>query len=271
MNAAKLPIRPIETHTTKSRRFMWAYVALVYLFLYLPIIVLAIYSFNTSRFNVNWEGFTLDWYARLGQNSKILAAAKTSLSIAAVSTLLSTILGTALVFGVYRNTPRIRSFVDVLIYVPMIVPETVMGIALLAFFAAAGIDLGTISIIIAHVMFSTPFVALVVQARLDGFEYSLIEAAHDLGATHWIAMTKVMLPLAAPGIFAGALLAFTLSLDDFIITFFTAGPGSTTLPLYIYSMVKFGVSPEINALSTIILAITITLVVGSEFLRRKRG
>jgi spermidine/putrescine transport system permease protein len=250
---------------------MWIYVGLAYLFLYLPIIILVIFSFNASRFNVTWEGFTLDWFARLGHNSKILAATQNSLIVAFVSTILSTVLGTTLSLGTYRNSSWLRSIIDGLVYVPVVVPETVMGIALLAFFAASGISLGIISIILAHVAFSTPFVALVVQARLDGFDHSLVEAALDLGATEWTALRKVMLPLAAPGIMAGALLAFTLSLDDFIVSFFTAGPGATTLPLYIYSMVKFGVSPEINALSTVLLTITISLVIASEYLQKRRS
>lgn len=146
-----------------------------------------------------------------------------------------------------------------------------MGIALLAFFAFTKIPLGLVSIILAHVAFSTPFVTLVVQARLAGFDHSLVEAALDLGATEWTALRRVILPLATPGILAGALLAFTLSLDDFIVTFFTAGPGATTLPLYIYSMVKFGVSPEVNALSTILLLITAVAVVAFTRLERLRS
>lgn len=252
-----------------SRRLMWTYVVLTYLFLYLPIVILVIFSFNASRLNVNWEGFTFAWYGRLAQNGNILAAAEHSLVVAFVSTLLSTLLGTMLALGMYRNGSWLRGAVEGLVYVPVVVPETVMGIALLAFFSATGISLGISSIILAHVAFSTPFVALIVQARLDGFDHSLVEAALDLGATEWYALRKVVLPLAAPGIMAGALLAFTLSLDDFIVTFFTAGPGATTLPLYIYSMVKFGVSPEINALSTVMLAITMTAVIASEYLQRR--
>lgn len=243
---------------------------MAYLFLYLPIVILIVFSFNSSRFNVNWEGFTFDWYVRLAHDTRIITATQNSLVVACVSTFISTLLGSTLALGMYRNSTWWRRLTEVLVYVPVIVPETVMGISLLAFYAAAGINLGILSIILAHVAFSTPFVALVVQARLDGFEYALVEAALDLGATEWQTLRKVVLPLAAPGILAGALLAFTLSLDDFIVTFFTAGPGATTLPLYIYSMVKFGVSPAINALSTILLAITVVAVLAAERLHLRR-
>jgi spermidine/putrescine transport system permease protein len=253
-----------------SRRCLWAYVTLGYLFLYLPIAVLVVFSFNASRFNVNWEGFTLAWYAKLGTNANILAAASNSLVIACVSTVLSTVLGTNLALGMHRNTTWLRPITEFLVYVPVIVPETVMGISLLAFFVLTGIRLGLVSVVISHVAFCAPFVALIVQARLDGFDDSLVEAALDLGATEWQALYRVILPIAAPGILAGALLAFTMSLDDFIVTFFTAGPGSTTLPLYIFSMVKFGISPEINALCTVLLVVTAVAIVAYDKLVRIR-
>ncbi len=243
-----------------SRRFMWAYVALTLLFLYLPIVVLVVFSFNASRLNVNWTGFTLVWYARLWQDGEIMAAARNSMIVASLSTVLSTMLGTSLALGLYRSGGWVNRLVDGLVYVPLVVPETVMGISLLAFLTRFGVGLGLTSIIIAHVAFSVPFVTLVVQARLAGLDHSLVEAAMDLGATEAMALRRIILPLAQPGVIAGALLAFTLSLDDFIVTFFTAGPGSTTLPLYIYSMVKLGVTPKVNALSALLLVVTAAAV-----------
>jgi spermidine/putrescine transport system permease protein len=253
-----------------SRRCLWIYVVLGYLFLYLPIAVLVVFSFNASRLNVNWEGFTLAWYAKLLTNASILAAAKNSLLIAAVTTVLSTVLGTGLALGMHRNSTALGRITELFVYVPVIVPETVMGISLLAFFVLTNIQLGVTSVIISHVAFCAPFVALIVQARLEGFDDSLVEAALDLGATEWQALFRVTLPVAAPGIVAGGLLAFTMSLDDFIVTFFTAGPGSTTLPLYIFSMVKFGVSPEINALCTVLLVISAAAIVAYDKLVRIR-
>lgn len=243
-----------------SRRLMWLYVGLVFLFLYLPIFVLVVFSFNNSHLNVSWSGFTLEWYGRLWQDSDIMLATRNSLVVASFSTVISTLLGTGLALGLYRSRGWVNRVTDALVYVPLVVPETVMGISLLALFTRTGIGLGLTSIILAHVAFSVPFVTLVVQARLSGLDHSMVEAAMDLGATEVEALRRVILPLARPGVIAGALLAFTLSLDDFIVTFFTAGPGSTTLPLYIYSMVKLGVTPKVNALSALLLVVTTTAV-----------
>jgi len=251
-----------------SRKFMWFYVGLALFFLYLPVLILVVLSFNASRLNVNWTGFTFSWYAELWRDRDIMLAARNSLLVAFVSTAISTVLGTTLALGLYYRRDILNRIVDGLIYVPLVVPETVMGISLLAFYTKMGLGLGLTSVILAHVVFCIPFVTLIVQARLAGLDYHILEAAMDLGATELRALLQVMLPLTVPGIVAGGLLAFTLSLDDFIVTFFTAGPGATTLPIYIYSMVKLGVSPKVNALSTIMLAITAITVITVVFLLR---
>lgn len=243
-----------------QKRLLRAYVWLAFAYLYIPILVVITFSFNNSRLNVRWHGFTLKWYPALLHDDKLIEAAKHSLTVAGVTTVVSTALGTALAIGLYRAGFRGRRLIDGLIYIPVIVPETVMGISLLALYAALKIPLGLVTIMFAHIAFATPFVTLVVRARLAGFDYRLIEAAQDLGAGEWEAFRRVTLPLITPGVLAGGLLAFTLSMDDFIVTFFTSGPGSTTLPLYIYGAVKFGVSPVINALSALMLLLTVAAI-----------
>ncbi|MBM7715709.1 spermidine/putrescine transport system permease protein [Bacillus thermophilus] len=240
------------------------YATFIYGFLYVPILVLIIFSFNKSRLNAVWTGFTFEWYGKLMQNSDVLAAAKNSLTVAAVSTIVATMVGTVAAVGMYRYHFRGKTALDGMLYLPIVIPEIVMGISLLAFFALANIPLGIMTLVIAHITFCIPFVVVIVRARLEGFDRSLEEAARDLGANEWQTFTKVTLPIIGPGILAGALLSFTLSIDDVIISFFVAGPSSTTLPLKIFSMVKFGVSPEINALSTLMLLITLTIAVFAQ-------
>ncbi len=255
--------------SSSGRRWLTAYSMLAYAFLYLPIIVLVVFSFNTSRLNVNWEGFTFAWYGKLLQNDKIMTAVKNSFTVAAISTPASTILGTMAAFAVHRLRFKGRRAIEGGMYVPIVLPEIIMGISLLSLFTALGFKLGLGTVIIAHITFSMPFVFVTVRARLHDLTDTLERAAMDLGADEWLTFWWVTFPLVAPGILAGALLAFTLSLDDVIITFFAAGPGSTTLPLQIFSMVRFGVSPEINALSTIFLVVTLAMVVTAEWLRRR--
>lgn len=237
------------------------YAAFIYGFLYIPIIILIIFSFNKSRLNAVWTGFTFEWYGKLMQNTEVLNAVKNSLTVAFTSTIVATMVGTLAAVGMYRYHFRGKTALDGLLYLPIVIPEIVMGISLLAFYALVGIPLGLTTIIIAHITFCVPFVVVVVRARLEGFDRSLEEAARDLGASEWKTFRYVTLPIIGPGVLAGALLSFTLSIDDLIISFFVAGPGSTTLPLKIFSMVKFGVSPEINALSTLMLVITLSLAV----------
>lgn len=240
-------------------------------FLWLPIAVLVAFSFNTSRLNVVWQGFTLEWYRQLAQDVTVLRATRNTLVVAAASTVLSTVLGTMAAFALARHRFPGRRALEALLYVPIILPEVVLGISLLATFTLLGLKLGLLTVILAHVTFCTPFVALVVRARLHGFDRTLERAAMDLGADEWTTFRRVTLPLILPGIVAGALLALTVSIDDFIVTFFTTGPGATTLPLHVFSMVKFGVSPKINALSTVMLVTTLGLVLLAERVRRSRA
>lgn len=246
------------------------YTILVYLFLYLPIIVLVVFSFNKSKLNSVWTGFTFKWYQSLFHNAAILTAMRNTLLIGFISTVVSVFIGTITAVGIYKSKFKYKSLFESFLYVPVVIPEIVLGIALLAFFSQVHIPMGLITLIIAHITFSISYVVIVVKARLDGLEPELEEAAMDLGATPRKTFFKVILPIIMPGIAAGALLAFTLSLDDVIISFFVAGPASTTLPLKVFSMVKFGVTPEINALSAIMLIVTIFAVVLSEKLKNSQ-
>lgn len=255
-------------------------VVLAFVFLYAPIVVMSIFSFNASRQMQVWMGFTLDWYVRMLHDERVRIAAQNSLLIALVSTLVSTVIGTLAAMALERTRFRVKRLYEGAMYLPIIVPEIVMAIALLVFFNLAftwldrlfglqlNFGLGTITI--AHIAFSFPFVAVVVRARLADFDRTLEQAAQDLGATDWQTFRHITLPLLMPGIIAGALLAFTLSIDDFVITFFNAGVGSTTLPLEIYGRVRRGITPDVNALSTVMLLASIVLVLGSLLLQRRR-
>jgi spermidine/putrescine transport system permease protein len=242
-----------------------------YVFLYAPIVILVIFSFNTSRFVTSWEGFGFRWYRELFQNEAMATALKNSLIVALSSTLISTVFGTMVALAMERHQFLGKTAFDALLYLPIIIPDIAMAVMLLLFFVWAKIGLSLVTIIISHVAFNISFVAIVVRARLVGFDRSLEEAAQDLGANELQTFWHVTLPLLMPGILGGALLAFTLSLDDFVITFFTAGVGSTTLPLRIYSMVKLGITPEINAISTLMLLASMVLVMASLFFQGKGG
>lgn len=237
--------------------WLWCAAFAAYLFLYAPLAIVVLYSFNDSRLNAQWVGFTLSWYDKLSRNEEMLIAARNSLAIALAAAAASTVLGTMAGFALHRYKPRL---LPALVLATIAVPEILMGVSLLIFFVMLNITLGMVSIILAHITFCIGFVALVVRARLAGMDESLTEAARDLGATPAQAFRWVTLPLIMPGIVAGALMAFTLSLDDFVITFFTAGVGSTTLPLQIYTMVKIAVTPEVNAVSTLLMMLTLTLI-----------
>ncbi|NNM82044.1 MAG: ABC transporter permease, partial [Burkholderiales bacterium] len=226
----------------------------VYLFLYLPLVIVVAYSFNDSKLNAEWVGFTWKWYWILFQDDAMLKAAANSLIIALTSSFASTVLGTMAGYALYRYKLRLLPF---LVMAPLAIPEILVGVSLLIFFVAINFTLGLLSIMLSHIAFCMGFVAIVVRSRLSGLDESLPEAARDLGATPWQAFRLVTLPLIAPGIMAGALLAFTLSIDDFVITFFTAGVGASTLPLQIYSMIKIAVTPEVNAVSTLLMLLTL--------------
>lgn len=243
-----------------GKRLLGLHAWLVFAFLYLPIVVLVAFSFNASRLNVVWEGFTLQWYGEMVRDAAIVRAARNSLIVATVSTIVSTLLGTLTAFALARHRFRWKRWLEGLLYIPIILPEIVMGISLLAFFSLVGMRLSLTTMIIAHITFCAAFVSVVVRARLHGLDRTLERAAMDLGANEWRTFWKVTFPLVSPGIIAGALIAFTLSLDDVIISFFTAGPGSTTLPLYVLSMVRLGVNPKVNALSATMLVVTFLLM-----------
>jgi spermidine/putrescine transport system permease protein len=237
-------------------RWLTGFAVLIYAFLFAPIVVLIIFSFNVSRRNFVWLGFTTDWYPRLFQNRDLLDALGVTLEVALIAVIGSTIIGTLLGLGLARLKFRGSGATETLILLPMVTPEIIMGISLLIFFAqlfGSNGSLGQISI--AHITFCISYVAIVVRARAVGMDPRLEEAARDLGASAWGAFRYVTLPLIAPAVFAGAMIAFALSFDDLVITSFNTGVGSTTLPVAIYSAIKFGVTPQINAISTIIVAV----------------
>ncbi len=264
-----LPERPVgrlAPAPARAKPFSWErtllgwHSLLVYLFLYVPILILILYSFNRSKQTAAWEGFTLEWYARLLQNELILRAVKNSLVVALTTTLITTIVGTLVALALARRDFGGKAATQAALYLPVIIPEIVVGAALVTFFGAVQLRLSLVTVILAHVVFCVSYVAIVVRARLAGFDRSLEEAAADLGAGPWDTFRRVTLPIILPGILAGALLAFTLSIDDYVITSFVAGVGATTLPIQIYSMLKVGVTPEVNAVSTLLLLLTVALI-----------
>ncbi len=255
---------PHRTGSGWPRALLAVHAAGVFAFLYLPIAVLAAFSFNSARQTAIWEGFTLAWYRELLRDERLLAAVRHSLWVACLATVLATLIGTLAALALAPpdgRGQRGRTATQVLILLPVILPEVVLGAALLSFFGVLRLRLSLTTVVIAHVVFSVSYVAVVVRARLAGLDPALAEAARDLGAGGWGVFRRVTLPLALPSIAAGALLVFTLSIDDYVVTSFVAGVGATTLPLHIYSMLKAGVTPEVNAVSALLLAITVALIV----------
>ncbi|MBN2452467.1 MAG: ABC transporter permease subunit [Lentisphaeria bacterium] len=244
--------------------------AAVLVFLYLPIVILVANSFNASRFGGSWEGFSLRWYLRLREQREIWYALRNTLVVAFAATIISTVLGTTAALALHGWGTRLQRVHYALIYTPLVVPDVLIGISLLLLFVALGVRLGLGTILLAHVSFCISYVTMVVLSRLQDFDASLLEAARDLGANSWQAMRLVLLPLLMPGIAAGGLLAFTLSIDDFVISFFVSGPGSTTLPIRIYSMIKHGSPPLINALSTLLIVVTFSAVWVAQMLSKER-
>ncbi len=238
---------------------LWLAATLVYAFLYIPLIIVVVYSFNDSRLNAEWVGFTLDWYQKLFRNEEMLIAARNSLIIATSASLLATTLGTMAGLAIHRYRLKV---LPVLAFTPVAMPEILLGVSLLLFFLQVlNLTLGLVSIIIAHTTFSIGFVAIIVRARLQGMDESIFEAARDLGATPWQTFRLITLPLIMPAIVAGALMSFTLSIDDFVITFFTKGVGEPILPIQIYTMIKIAVTPEVNAISTLLMLLTLALII----------
>ncbi|MEK6707292.1 MAG: ABC transporter permease subunit [Pseudomonadota bacterium] len=243
----------------RSNIWLWSAAALAYAFLYIPLIIVVVYSFNDSKLNAEWVGFTLSWYVALFNNQEMLIAARNSLIIAVSASFLATILGTMAGLAIHRYKLK---FLPLLVFTPVAMPEILLGVALLLFFLQVlNLTLGMISIIIAHTTFCIGFVAIIVRARLQGMDESIFEAARDLGASPWQTFRLITLPLIMPAVVAGALMSFTLSIDDFVITFFTKGVGEPILPIQIYTMIKIAVTPEVNAISTLLMLLTLTMII----------
>ena len=252
-------------------RWLRLHLGAVYVFLYVPILVLIALSFNKSGLPTAWGGFSMEWYGALAANPKILNAALNSLIVALASTALATLTGTMLAIGVERG--RTHTGLDALLFAPMIIPDIVLAIALLSFYSLLKFTLGLHSIILAHTVFNIAFVTAVVRARLKHFDWSLAEVSRDLGAGAFTTFRRITLPLILPAVIAAALLAFTLSIDEFIIAYFTAGagPSSTTLPMQIYAMIRFGVTPEINALASVVMAVSFAILLAAQRLNPARA
>ncbi|WP_406542977.1 ABC transporter permease [Clostridium ljungdahlii] len=243
------------------------YIVLVFIFLYLPIAVVVVYSFNSAKTGAAWNGTTINWYKQLFDDSNVIVAFKNSLTIAVISTIVSSIIGTIGAVGLYKYKFKGKSVVEGLLNITIVIPEIIMGIALLVYFSQIGLTLGIGTLVLAHATFSIPFVFIVVRSRLAGFDLSMEDAAMDLGANRLKVFTSITLPLILPGIFSGAMIAFVLSFDDVIINFFVLGAESTTLPIKIFSMLKFGLSPEINALCTLMLLVTFVILASVQIIK----
>ena len=245
------------------------YACLIYAFLYIPIIVVIIYSFNTSKRNITFEGFTLDWYAKMINNEQLMQAFYNTIIVALVSTAISVVIGTLCAVWLYKFEFKLKQLISDALYIPIVIPELVMGIGLLMFFSMLDMPMNMGTLIISHVTLSMPFVVITVRARIAGFDKSIEEAAKDLGANEFRTFMRVTLPMIAPGVISGGMLALTMSLDDVVVSYFTAGPDSQTLPLKILGMVKKGVSPDVNALSTLMIIGTVAVMIISQIIQNK--
>ncbi len=245
-------------------------IGIVLVFLFLPIFVLILFSFNTSQLNITLEGFTLKWYGELFKNTTLLLALKNTLIVAIVSTVVSTVIGTISAYGLYKYEFPLKKLVNKLLYIPVVIPEIVLGISLLAIYTVFKLELGMTTLILAHISFSIPFVIINVRNVLEQMDGNLILAANDLGASKLKTFLYITIPSLMPGILSGAELAFTLSLDDVVISYFTAGPGSNTLPLQIYSIIKTGVTPDVNALITLMLLVIFIVLTVSVLINLRK-
>jgi spermidine/putrescine transport system permease protein len=250
-------------------RLLAVWTGIVFAFFYLPIAIMILFSFNESKLNIVWTGFTFDWYAALWRDSVLVRTLKNSLIVASATTVLSVVLGTVGGWLLYRYRYRAAGLLETFVFLPMIVPEVILGVSLLILFVTIGLQLGYTTIVISHVTFCFPFVMAAVQARLAGLDPALEEAALDLGATPLQAFTKVLVPYLMPAIVSGALMSFTLSLDELIVTYFTASAGTRTLPLEIFGRVKKGLDPSLNAISTVFIVFTLISLVATEAIRRR--
>lgn len=246
------------------------YLALVFGFLYLPMAVLILYSFNSSKYGIRWDHFTLDWYASLATDDTLLEAAFNSLWVASLAASLACIIGTLGAVGLYRYRFKGQKVLQGLLFVTLMSPDIVMAVSLLVLFIALHVQLGFWSLLLSHTTFCLPFVSVTVLSRLEGFDQHLFEAAADLGASEWQTLRQIVLPLVMPAIMAGWLLSFTLSLDDVVVSFFVTGPAFEVLPLKIYSMVRLGVKPEVNALATLLFVLSLSLVSAAQYLLQRK-
>lgn len=271
------PLRHADEHARADRisdlfePAIRAWTALVYVFLFLPIAVVVFFSFNASRLVEIWTGFSFKWYGTAWTDPSIVDALRTSLTVALLNAALATVFGTLAAIGMQRVGRRTRTAFELMVYGTIVTPEIVIAIASLLFFVTINIDLGIPTIVITHVVYNTSIVALIVRARLIGMDRTLDEAAADLGANPLQTLRRVTIPLLYPAILAGALLAFTFSFDDFVLTFFVSGATSTTLPLKIFSMLRFGISPVVNAVATVMLVVTLTCIFAASFIVRRNG
>lgn len=254
-------MRNRKRRKTVRRASSIIYACLIYIFLYLPIVVVIVFSFNTSKVNLRFEGFTFEWYWKMFENRPLIDSFKNSIIVAVASTFISVVVGTIASVGMYRYSFRGKGIIDSMLYIPIVIPEIILGISLLMLFTALNITLGMLTLIIAHVSFSLPFVIVTVRSRMAGFDRSIEEAAMDLGASPIRTFTRITLPIIAPGVVSGAMLALTLSLDDVIVSFFTTGIKSKTFPIQIQGMVRTGVSPDVYALSTLMIVGTVIIMV----------
>ncbi|SQI40450.1 Inner membrane ABC transporter permease protein ydcV [Leminorella richardii] len=254
-----------------GRLFKGGFMTAVYAFLYIPIVILIVNSFNVAKYGVTWRGFTTQWYGILLNNDSLLQAAGHSIVIASLSATFATLIGSLTAVALYRYQFRGKPFVGGMLFVVMMSPDIVMAISLLALYMLLGLSLGFWTLMLAHITFCLPFVVITVYSRLKGFDVRMLEAARDLGAGEFTIMRKIVLPLAMPAVIAGWLLSFTLSMDDVVVSSFVTGPSYEILPLKIYSMVKVGMSPEVNALATIMLVFSLVMVMASQLILRERS
>jgi len=247
------------------------YLALIFGFLYLPMAVLVLFSFNSSKYGLRWESYTLEWYRSLATDETLVWAAFNTLLVATLAASLACVVGTLGAIGIFRYRFKGRAVLQGLLSVTLMSPDIVMAVSLLVLFIALHVKLGFLTLLLSHTTFCLPFVTMTVLSRLEGFDPHLIEAAEDLGADEWQAMRQVVLPLAMPAILAGWLLSFTISLDDVVVSFFVTGPEFEVLPLKIYSMVRLGVKPEVNALASLMFAVSLLVVSSAQFLLQRKG
>lgn len=254
----------------KKNVFRNTFIVLVFLFLFLPIFILILYSFNDSKMNIIFTKFTFRWYLELFNNSNLLNAFTNTIIIALVSTLISTVIGTISAIGLYKYKFPFKNLINGLIYIPIVIPEIVLGISLLSIYTLAKLELGLGTILVSHIAFSIPYVITSVRSTLNPLTLQIEEAAYDLGASKLKTFWYITLPIIFPGVVSGAALALTLSMDDVVISYFTSGPGSNTLPLKIYSMIKTGITPDVNALSTFILVFTLIILTMSSIYQARK-